>query len=91
MERIYGRIRHLGRKGEFRECKRSDQRIREGILTRYRRRGAARTQKRNVPTGRTARKIHGKEVIRMVRQVIQPRILGKVREKLEMMEGQETY
>ena len=40
--------------------------------------------------GRIARKIHGKETIWVVRQMIQPRILGKIGKKLEMMEEQET-
>jgi len=43
LERIYGRVRHLGRKGEFKERKRSNQRIQEGILARYRRCGETKT------------------------------------------------
>jgi len=42
MERIYSRVKHMGRKREFGECKRSSQRVREGISMRYGRRGAAR-------------------------------------------------
>jgi len=53
----------LGRKGEFRERKRSDQRIRKRILERHRRCGVARVRRRNILTGRIARKIYGKEVI----------------------------
>jgi len=57
---------------------------------RYERCGAARAQRRNVLTGRIAGKIHGKKIIWMVRQEVQPRILGKDGKKLETMEGQET-
>jgi len=39
---------------------------------------------------RIARKIHSKETIWVVRQTVQPRILGKIGKKLETMEGQET-
>jgi len=38
----------MGRKGEFGECKRSNQRIREGILMGYGRYGKTRTQERNI-------------------------------------------
>jgi len=48
MERIYGRVGYLERQGEFRECKRSDQRIQERVLARYERCGMARTQGNNV-------------------------------------------
>jgi len=70
LERIYGGVRHMGRKGKFKERTRSNQRIREGVSKGYGRRGAVRAQRRNILTGRIARKIYGKEIIRMVRQVI---------------------
>jgi len=56
----------------------------------YRRCGKTRMQGRNIQKRRIARKIYGKLAIRMVRQKIQPRILGKIGNKLETMEGQET-
>jgi len=90
LERIYNRDRYLERKGEFKECKRSDRRIQEKVLARHGRHGTVRAQRRNVPMGRIARKIHGKEIIWMVRQTVRPRILGKIRKELETMEGQET-
>ena len=34
LERIYSRIRYLGGEREFGECKESDQRIQERVLTR---------------------------------------------------------
>ena len=40
--------------------------------------------------GRITREVHGENAIQVVRQTIRPRILGKIREKLEMIEGQET-
>jgi len=55
-------------------------------LARHRRYGKTRTQGRNVQKGRIARKIYGKKTIWMVRQEIQPRILGKIREELETVE-----
>jgi len=57
---------------------------------RYGRCGTTRTQRRNIPMGRITREVHGENAIQVVRQTIRPRILGKIREKLEMMEGQET-
>jgi len=48
LEEIYSGVRYLGRKGEFGEYKRSNQRIQEGILVRYRRCGKTRTQGRNI-------------------------------------------
>jgi len=63
MERIYSGVRHMGRKREFGERKRSSQKIREGISTKYRRHGMARAQRRDVLTGRTARKIYSKKAI----------------------------
>ena len=80
----------MGRKGEFREHKKSDQRIQKEISERHRKCSTTRPQRRNVPTGRTTRKVHGENVIWMVRQVIQPGILGEIRKELETMEGQET-
>jgi len=59
-------------------------------LTRYKRCSKTRTQGRNVQKRRIAGKIYGKKAIWMVRQEIQPRILGKIRKKLETIEGQET-
>jgi len=43
LERIYSGVRHMERKGEFKEHTRSNQRIREGILKGYGRCGTART------------------------------------------------
>jgi len=48
LKKIYGRVQYLGRKGKFKEYKRNDQRIQEGISTRYGRRGKTRMQERNV-------------------------------------------
>ena len=39
---------------------------------------------------RITREVHGKDVIWIVRQTIQPGILRETRKKLETMEGQET-
>jgi len=39
---------------------------------------------------RTTRKVYSEDAIQVVRQEIQPEILGKDRKKLEVMEGQET-
>jgi len=63
LERIYSRIQYLGRKGEFRECKRSNQRIQKRISERHRRRSMARARRRNIPTGRTTREVHGENAI----------------------------
>ena len=60
----------MGRKGEFRECKRSNQRIREGILARHGGCGATRARKRYVLMKRTTRKVHGEDAIWVVRQEI---------------------
>jgi len=35
MERVYSKVQYLERKREFKECKRSNQRIREGISVKY--------------------------------------------------------
>ena len=48
LERIYGGVRHLGRKGEFKEHKRSNQRVKKRISTKHRRCSKTRTQERNV-------------------------------------------
>ena len=55
---------------------------------RYGRCGKARTRGRNIPARRITREVHSKNVIWMVGQAIRPEILGKVRKKLETMEGQ---
>jgi len=70
LEGIYGGVQYLGRKREFRECKRSDQRIRERVSARYGRCDTTRARRRNVPTGRITGKIYGKEIIWVVRQAI---------------------
>jgi len=44
----------------------------------------------DVQAWRITREVHGEDVIWMVRQTIQPGILGETRKKLETMEGQET-
>jgi len=66
MERVYSRVQYLGRKKESQECKRSDQRIREGIPARYERCSETRMQGRNISKGRAAREIYGKEIIWVV-------------------------
>jgi len=48
LEKIHSRVRYLGRKREFGKHERSDQRIREGILVRYRRHNKTRMQGRNI-------------------------------------------
>jgi len=70
LERIHGRVRYLGRKEEFRECKRSNSRIQERVSVRHGRHGTTRVQRGNILTGRIARKIYSKETIRVVRQAI---------------------
>jgi len=70
LERIYGGIQYLGRKGEFRERKRSDQRIRKGILKRHGRCGTARTRGNDVQAWRITREVHNEDVIWIVRQTI---------------------
>jgi len=60
----------MGRKGEFKERTRSDQRIREGVSKGYGRHGVTRARRRNIPMERIAGKIYGKKIIQMVRQVI---------------------
>jgi len=90
LERIYSGVQYMGRKGEFEECVRSNQRIRERILMRYRRCGVTRVRRRNVPTRRTTRKIYGEKVVWMVRQAVRSEILGKIGKKLETIEGQKT-
>jgi len=66
----------MGRKGELEECARSNQRIQERVSTGYGRCGIARAQRRNVPMRRTTRKIHGENIVWMVRQAVRPGILG---------------
>jgi len=90
MKRIYGRVGYLGRKGEFRKRKRSNRRIRERVSARHRRCGAARMRGNDVQAWRTSREVYGEDAIWVVRQTVRPGILGKVRKKLETMEGQET-
>jgi len=87
LEGIHGRIRYLGRKGEFREHKRSNQRIREGISTRYGRCGMARAQRKYVPKKRTTRKVHGKDAIRVVGQEIRSGILGRLERNWRRWKG----
>ena len=48
LERIHGRVKHLGREEKFEKRKRSDQRIQERISARHRGYGETRTQERNV-------------------------------------------
>jgi len=57
----------LRRKRESKECKRSNQRIQEEILARYRRCSKTRTQGRNILKERAAREIYSKEIIWVVR------------------------
>jgi len=49
-----------------------------------------RIRENDVQAWRITREVHGEDVIWMVRQTIQPGILGETRKKLETMEGQET-
>ena len=90
MERIYGRVGYLGRKGEFRERKRSDRKIQERVSARHRRCSTARTRGNDVQAWRTSREVYGEDAIQVVGQTVRPGILGKVRKKLETIEGQET-
>jgi len=80
----------MGRKREFKECARSNQRIQERISTGYGRYDMTRVQRRDVPTKKTTREVYGKEVVQIVRQAIRPGILGKDGKELEVMEGQEA-
>ena len=59
-------------------------------MARYGRCGKTRMRRRNILARRITREVYSKNVIWMVRQAIRPEILGKVRKKLETMEGQET-
>jgi len=70
LERIYSRIQYLGRKREFRECKRSNRRIQKRISERHRRCSVAKARRRNVPTGRTTREVYNKDAMWIVRQAI---------------------
>jgi len=76
LERIHSRVRYLGRRREFGKRERSDQRIQEGISTGYEKCGKTRMQRRNIQKRRVAGKIYGKEIIWMVGQKVQSRILG---------------
>ena len=67
VERIYSRIRHLGRKGESGKCKRGDWGIWKGISTRHKRSKLVRKRKQSIWERRIARKIYSKEVIWIVR------------------------
>jgi len=69
MERIYGRVGYLGRKGELREHQRSNQRIRERVSARHGRCGVTRTRN-NVQVWRTSREVYSEDAIRVVRQEI---------------------
>jgi len=80
----------MGRKREFKECARSNQRIQERISTGYGRYGMTRARRRDVPMKRTTREVYDKEVVQIVRQAIRPGILGKDGKELEVMEGQEA-
>jgi len=57
----------LGRKGKFRERKRSNRRIQEGISARYGRCSETRMRGRNISKERAAREIYSKEIIWVVR------------------------
>jgi len=87
LERIYGGVQYLEGKREFGKRERGGRRIREGISARYGRCGATRARRRDVPMKRTTREVYGEDVIQMVGQAIRPGILGKIREKLETIEG----
>jgi len=70
LKEIYGKVRYLGRKREFKKCKESNSRIQEGISARHGRCSKTRMQGRNVQKGRITREIHGKKIIWMVRQMV---------------------
>jgi len=70
MERIYGRVGYLGRKGELRECQRSNRRVRERVSARHGRYGVTRAQRRDVLMKRTPREVHGKDTIWVVGQEV---------------------
>jgi len=69
LERIYSRVRHIGRKEKFKECTRSSQRIRERIPMRYGRCSKTGIRRRNVLTWRIAGKIYSKEIIWVVKNI----------------------
>jgi len=70
LERIYGGVRYLGRKGEFRERERSGRRIREEILARHGRCGTARMRGNDIQAGGVTREVHSEDVVQMVRQAV---------------------
>ena len=90
IERVHSGIGYMGKKREFKECARSNRRIRKRVLTGYGRCSATRAQRRDVPMRRTTKEVYGEEVVWMVRQAIQPRISGEIGKKLETMGGQEA-
>jgi len=53
---------------------------------RYGKCGKTKTQKRNIQKRRAAKKIYSKKTIWIIRQEVSPRILGKTREKLKIVE-----
>jgi len=55
-------------------------------LLRYKRCGKTKTQRKDIQKRRIARKVYGKKIVWMIRQIVQPRILEKIREKLETIE-----
>ena len=63
-----------------------NQRVQKGIPTEYRRYGETGMQRQDIQERRIAREIHSKETVQMVRQTVQPRILGKIGEELEIIE-----
>jgi len=67
LEKIYSRIKYLEKKKKFKECKRSDQRIWERVLTRSRRCNKTRIRKRSIWKGRITRKVYSKKTTWIVR------------------------
>jgi len=48
LERVYSKVRYLGRKKEFEEHKGSNRRIQERVLIRPRRHGKTRTRRKSI-------------------------------------------
>ena len=86
MEGVYSRIRYLEKKEKLGKYERSNRKIWEGILMRYGECKKTRMWERNIQKEKITRKVHGKKIIWVVKQKVWPRILGKIREKLEVME-----
>ena len=62
MERVHSGIGYMGKKREFKECARSNRRIRKRVLTGYGRCSATRARRRDVPMRRTTKEVYGKKL-----------------------------